>query len=107
MAIHLPTTGNSSSGGGPGATLVAGQGTVTFTNNVSSVTLVVADTGVTATSRIFANIATAARDADELELSPLLVGVGAVSVGVGYTLIVVAPQGDADGDFTVNYLRVD
>lgn len=102
----VPTTGGGGGGGG-GATIVSGQDTVTFSTNQTSTTLVVVDAGVSAASTIFASAATGARDGDELELSPLIISVSTVTPGVGYTLLITAPNGDADGDFTIHYQRVD
>ena len=90
-------------GGGGGGTF--GQATATFTGGADSVTVTVADAGVSAGSNIIPTIAMGTRDADEMEMAPVVVAVGTVAAGVGFTLIVVSLDGDADGDYLVNYTR--
>lgn len=82
---------------------VQGQATATFVRGFHSVSIQVADAAVTANARITATVGTGTRAADELELSPLVVGVGPVTAGVGFTLIVVSLDGAALGDYLVNY----
>lgn len=97
--IVLQTAG----GGGGGGTF--GQTTATFSGGSDSVTVTVVDAGVSAGSNIVPSIAMGTRDADEMEMAPVVVAVGAVTAGVGFTIIVVSLDGDADGDYLVNYTR--
>ena len=83
-----------------------GQATATFTVNTDSVVVSVVDAGVSAGSNIVPTIATApGRDADEFERAPVLVSVASITAGVGFDLIVVSLDGDADGAYLVNYTR--
>lgn len=83
-----------------------GQATATFSGGADSVTVSVADAGVSAGSNIVPTMATApGRDADEFEMAPVAVTVASVTAGVGFTLLVVSLDGDADGDYLVNYTR--
>ena len=91
-------------GGGGGGTF--GQTTATFTVNTDSVTVTVVDAGVSAGSNIVASVATApGRDADEMERAPIVVSVASVTAGVGFDLLVVSLDGDADGAYLINYTR--
>jgi hypothetical protein len=45
------------------------------------------------------------RDADEFERAPVLVSVASITAGVGFDLIVVSLDGDADGAYLINYTR--
>jgi hypothetical protein len=45
------------------------------------------------------------RDADEMEMAPVVVAVGTITAGVGFDIIVVSLDGDAVGDYLVNYTR--
>ena len=90
-------------GGGGGGTF--GQTTATFSGGADSVTVTVADAGVSAGSNIVPTIAMGTRDADEMEMAPVVVAVGTVTAGVGFDLIVVSLDGDADGAYLVNYTR--
>jgi hypothetical protein len=89
---------------GAAAGSVFGQATATFTAG-SSVTVTVVDAGVSAGSRIVPTIAMGTRDADEMEMAPVVVAVGTITAGVGFDLIVVSLDGDAVGDYLVNYTR--
>ena len=82
-----------------------GQATATFSGGADAVTITVADAGVSAGSNIIPTIAMGARDADEMEMAPVVVAVGSITASVGFTLIVVSLDGDADGDYLVNYTR--
>lgn len=82
-----------------------GQATATFSGGADSVTVTVVDAGVSAGSNIVPTIAMGTRDADEMEMAPVVVAVGTVTAGVGFTLIVVSLDGDAVGDYLVNYTR--
>ena len=95
--------GPAGSGGG-----TFGQASVDFGTfpALSSVTVAVADAGVLAASRILCSIVPGTgRDLDELELSSVLVSPGDIVAGVGFNLIAVAPNDDADGAFLINYTR--
>jgi hypothetical protein len=100
------------SGGGTIMTVTSGgggtfgQATATFTVNTDSVVVSVVDAGVSAGSNIVPTIATApGRDADEFERAPVLVSVASITAGVGFDLIVVSLDGDADGSYLINYTR--
>lgn len=82
-----------------------GQTTATFSGGADAVTVTVVDAGVSAGSNIVPTIAMGTRDADEMEMAPVVVAVGTVTAGVGFTLIVVSLDGDAVGDYLVNYTR--
>jgi len=82
-----------------------GQATATFSGGADSVKVTVSDAGVTAASKIVPTIALVGRDVDEMELAPVVVAVGSISAGVGFDLIVVSLDGDAEGAYTVNYTR--
>ena len=89
------------SGGG-----VFGQTTATFSAGADAVTVTVVDAGVSAGSNIIPTVGTApSRDADEMEMAPIVVSVASISAGVGFTLLVVSLDGDAVGDYLVNYTR--
>lgn len=90
-------------GGGGGGTF--GQTTAVFSGGADSVTVSVSDTGVTAASKIVASVSLVGRDADEMELAPVVVAVGTITAGVGFTLICASLDGDAEGTYTVNYTR--
>lgn len=91
-------------GGGGGGTF--GQATATFSAGADSVTVTVVDAGVSAGSNIIPTVGTAAgRDADEMEMAPVVVSVASITAGVGFDLIVVSLDGDADGDYLINYTR--
>ena len=91
-------------GGGGGGTF--GQATATFTVNTDSVVVSVVDAGVSAGSNIVPTIGTApGRDADEFERAPVLVSVASITAGVGFDIIVVSIDGDADGAYLINYTR--
>ena len=89
--------------GGGGATF--GQTTATFSGGADNVSISVADTGVTATSKIVASVSLVSRDVDEMELAPVVVAVGSITAGVGFDLIAVSLDGDAEGAYTINYTR--
>lgn len=82
-----------------------GQTTATFSNGADSVTVTVVDAGVSAGSRIVPTVALVGRDADEFEMAPVVVAVGSITAGVGFTLIAVSLDGDAEGTYTLNYTR--
>jgi hypothetical protein len=90
-------------GGGGGGTF--GQATATFSGGADSVTVTVSDTGVTSGSNIVASIDMGARDIDEMEMAPVVVSVGNVVAGVGFDIIAVSLDGDADGAYLINYTR--
>ena len=83
-----------------------GGADVTFAVNDYSKTISIVDAGVSAGSDIVVSVAKAAgRDADEFELSPVHAQVDTVTAGVGFTVFVACPTGDADGAFTIKYTR--
>lgn len=85
---------------------VFGQTTATFSGGADAVTVTVVDAGVSAGSNIIPTVGTApSRDADEMEMAPIVVSVASISAGVGFTLLVVSLDGDADGDYLINYTR--
>jgi len=91
-------------GGGGGGTF--GSVNVTFAVNEYSKSVSVVDAGVTAGSDIVVSIAKATgRDADEFEMSPVHAQVDTVTAGVGFTVFVACPSGDADGAFIIKYTR--
>lgn len=90
-------------GGGGGGTF--GQTTATFSGGADSVTVSVSDTGVTGTSKIVATVSLVSRDVDEMEMAPVVVAVGTITAGVGFDLICVSLDGDAEGTYTINYTR--
>jgi len=83
----------------------SGQVSATFTGGADSVTVTVADAGVTALSRIVPAVMMGTRDADEMEMAPVAVAVGDITPGVGFSLIAVSLDGDADGVYLINYSR--
>ena len=83
-----------------------GQATATFSGGADAVTVTVVDAGVSAGSNIIPSVGTAAgRDADEMEMAPIVVSVASITAGVGFDLIVVSLDGDADGAYLINYTR--
>jgi hypothetical protein len=96
---------SASSGVAP-TSAVFGQTTATFSAGADAVTVTVVDAGVSAGSNIIPTVGTApSRDADEMEMAPVVVSVASISAGVGFTLLVVSLDGDADGDYLINYTR--
>jgi hypothetical protein len=91
-------------GGGPGGGFF-GQTTATFSGGAHSVTVVVADAGVSAGSNIVPTVAMGTRDLDEMEMAPVVVAIGTITAGVGFTLIAVSLDGDAEGAYLINYTR--
>jgi len=101
--------------GGPGSTVTIsasggggtfGQATATFSAGADAVTVTVVDAGVSAGSNIIPTVGTApSRDADEMEMAPVVVSVASITAGVGFTLLVVSLDGDAEGDYLINYTR--
>ena len=81
------------------------QTTATFAGGADSVTVTVVDAGVTATSNIIPTIAMGTRDLDEMEMAPVVVAVGTITPSVGFTIIAVSLDGDAVGDYLINYVR--
>ena len=81
------------------------QVTATFTGAEDSVTITVSDTSVLATSNIIPTIAMGTRDLDEMEMAPVVVAVGTITPSVGFTIIAVSLDGDAVGDYLINYVR--
>lgn len=85
--------------------VIFGQTTATFSGGADSVTVTVVDAGVSAGSRIVPTVSMGSRDADEMELAPVVVAVGSITAGVGFDLIAVSLDGDAEGTYTINYTR--
>jgi hypothetical protein len=85
--------------------VIYGTATATFSNGADSVTVTVVDAGVSAGSKIVPSIAMGSRDADEMEMAPVAVAVGSITAGVGFTLIAVSLDGDAEGAYQINYTR--
>lgn len=85
--------------------VIFGQTTATFSSGADSVTVTVSDAGVSAGSRIVPTVSMGSRDADEMEMAPVVVAVGSITAGVGFTLIAVSLDGDAEGTYTLNYTR--
>lgn len=85
--------------------VIYGQTTATFSGGTDSVTVTVVDAGVSAGSRIVPSVSMGTRDADEFEMAPVVVAVGSITAGVGFTLIAVSLDGDAEGTYTLNYTR--
>ncbi len=85
--------------------VVTGTATATFSGGADSVTVTVADAGVSAGSKIVPSIAMGSRDGDEFEMAPVAVAVGSITAGVGFTLIAVSLDGDAEGAYQINYTR--
>lgn len=90
-------------GGGGGGFF--GQTTATFSGGADSVTVSVVDAGVSAGSNIIPTVALVGRDLDEMEMAPVVVAVGTITAGVGFDLIAVSLDGDAEGVYTINYTR--
>ena len=84
---------------------VYGTATATFSNGADSVTVTVVDAGVSAGSKIVPSVAMGSRDADEFEMAPVAVAVGTITAGVGFTIIAVSLDGDAEGAYQINYTR--
>lgn len=87
-----------------------GQATVDFGNaggEPESVTVTVADAGVSSSSKIVASIAGPAdgREFDEMEMDRFSVVAGNIQNGVSFDLIVHCLTGAAHGQFLVNYTR--
>lgn len=90
-----------SSGGG-----TYGNTTATFSGNNHSVIVSVADAGVTAGSNINVTVGIpSTRDLDELELAPVIAAVGSITAGVGFNIIAVSLDGDAEGTYSIKYTR--
>jgi hypothetical protein len=85
--------------------VIYGTATATFSGGADSVTVTVVDAGVSAGSKIVPSIAMGTRDADEMEMAPVAVAVGTVTAGVGFTIIAVSLDGDAEGAYQINYTR--
>jgi hypothetical protein len=83
-----------------------GQITASFSRSVHSVTSFVSDVGVSLSSNIITTIAlSSSRDLDEMELAPVVVAAGGITAGVGFNVIAVSLDGDADGTYLINYIR--
>ena len=94
-----------SSGGGSGSAIF-GQLTASFSRSVHSITSFVSDAGVSLSSNIITTIAlSSSRDLDEMELAPVVVAAGGITAGVGFNVIAVSLDGDADGTYLINYTR--
>lgn len=89
--------------GGGGGTF--GQVTATFSGGADSVTVTVVDAGVAAGSNIIPTIALVSRDVDEMEMAPVVCAVGTITPGVGFDVIAVSLDGDAEGQYIINYTR--
>lgn len=89
---------------GGGGSVVSGSATIDFGAYGYATKVSVADTLVTATSKILVSLASPAsgRDDDELEFNPICVAAIA-KAGVGFDIYATAPIG-ADGQFNVNYV---
>jgi hypothetical protein len=85
--------------------VIYGTATATFSGGADSVTVTVVDAGVSAGSKIVPSVAMGSRDADEFEMAPVAVAVGTITAGVGFTIIVVSLDGDAEGAYQINYTR--
>lgn len=89
-----------------GGSSTFGQLTASFSRSVHSVTSFVSDAGVSLSSNIITTIAlSSSRDLDEMELAPVVVAVGGITAGVGFNVIAVSLDGDADGTYLINYTR--
>jgi hypothetical protein len=96
--------GQISSTGGSSSTY--GQVTASFSRSVHSITSFISDAGVSLSSNIITTIAlSSSRDLDEMELAPVVVAVGGITAGVGFNIIAVSLDGDADGTYLINYTR--
>ena len=93
------------SGGGTVWTIDAvKEATIDFGSFGYSATVAISDASVTSNSKVLLSLKnTTTRDADELEMSPITLGVHVTS-GVGFTIYAHALQG-ADGQFKVNYMK--
>ena len=90
-------------GGGGGGTF--GSAIATFSGGADTVTVTVVDAGVSAGSNIIPTVEMVGRDADEMEMAPVVVAVASKTASVGFTLLVVSLDGDAEGAYTINYTR--
>lgn len=98
----LPSCSN---GGG-----VYGQVQVDFGDNGSqpeSILILVADGGVSLTSRIFAQVVSPSigRDLDEMELEQFSCAVGEIIDSTSFQVLVTCTSGGAHGIYLVNYWR--
>lgn len=100
-AGRITAAANGAGGGG-----TFGQATATFTVGLDSVTISVIDAGVTSGSNIVLSVGTApGREADEYTFAPVHPAVASVTAGVGFDILVVCPDADADGAYLINYTR--
>ena len=91
-------------GGGGGGTF--GTANVTFSANNHSVIANIADTGVSGSSNIVLSVSIpSARDLDEMEMAPVVAAVGTITAGVGFDIIAVSIDGDAEGTYSIKYTR--
>lgn len=91
-------------GGGGGGTF--GSTNVTFSGNNHSVIASIADTGVSAGSNILLSVSVpSTRDLDEMEMAPVVAAVGTITAGVGFDIIAVSIDGDAEGTYSIRYTR--
>jgi hypothetical protein len=93
-------------GGGGGGGGTYGNTSVSFAGNNHSVIVSVADAGVSAGSNINVTVGIpSTRDLDELELAPVIAAVGTITAGVGFDIIAVSLDGDAEGTYSIKYTR--
>jgi hypothetical protein len=77
-----------------------------FTNNNHSILVPISDTGVTTNSNIILTVSVpSSRDLDEMELGPVIAGLGSITNGVGFDVIAVSIDGDAEGNYLIKYGR--
>ena len=84
-----------------------GSATATFANGADSVIVTVVDGGVSAGATIIPSVSMGTRDPDEFEMAPVAVAVGTITAGVGFTLVVTSLDGDAEGDYKINFITSD
>ena len=79
---------------------------VVFNSGNHSISVSVSDTGVVPNSNIFLTVNVPdGRDLDEMELGPVVAGLGAITSGVGFNIIATSLDGDAEGNYTIKYGR--
>jgi len=86
-----------------------GRATVDFSTGAEQATVTVADGGVSAGSKIVANMAYVAppdgRELDELEMDQFDVKPGNLIAGASFDILVTCLTGWAYGQFSVDYVR--